>query len=426
MGSPNFEPAYLDFAKTFVLIRKVREWLRRSRQCFDQLGKTMKHNAGPERTQTQFLGGEEGGISMSPPQFKLEAGSDLPIQRKKVTLSDGNTIETKKRSKNELESLQVQMMFAGRQDIASEIAQAVRNGEFLADEDLNNDYIEFQDYMKNNTDYSDTSDNEDDDYQELESISGHKHLMLPGINFALDKSKEREGKQPMPLNTIKGNMYELSFDKMRQMDGFSNISSNSHLMNCPGIDHISPFGGKMFEQSKNYTTGDLDEITDTYLNTFDESAKMGSLLFNKGSGSKETGKKIRNMFDMIETEEGFDTEQKTFGSDMVKKMEGFSKDDETNPFDEEEENVQKFQSMFYMQTPSDVFENLLSRKLEGKKHKENSIPLNSFFPNDLSTTDMKEFEEYCVSNKLALRPKELKENKKKNDDMDFIEEEEFN
>jgi hypothetical protein len=387
----------------------------------------MKLNVGSERTQSQFLGGEGEGKSMTPPQFKLEAGSDMPIQRKKVKLSDGNTIETKKRTKTDLENLWVQMLFDKRDDIAKEIAEAIDGGEFLSDTEEGNDYDEFQDHFKNDTIYSDKEDSEDDDYLELDSKSANKHLLMPGIKFAKEKAEERKNKQPMPLNTIKGNMYELSFDKMQELQKNSNISTNSHLMNCPGIDHISPFGNLMFEQSKNYTTGGLDEITDTYLDTFEESGNMGSLLFNKGSDSKEKGKKIRKMFGEIENDEGFDDEQKDFSSSIVKKMEDYSNENETNQFDETEENVKTFQEMFYMQTPSDVYENLLKRKMveekqkKVKKQKKDPIAIDNFYPNDLTTDNMKEFEEYCVSNKLALRPKTIKENKKKNEDSDYTE-----
>lgn len=330
------------------------------------------------------------GKTMSPPPFQLSASSNAPIQRKILKLPNGDKINTKQMTHEEIRDLKVKLEFQGEDKLVEALQTALEEQDY----DIYGGQKLWLDFLDDTSKDKEMEDEEDDlDYSEFVGNCGGMRLMEGGIAYGKNKMIERDNKK-LPMNNIKGQMLELAFDQLREEEGKSNISSNSFVPNCPGIDHISPFGDRMFEQSKNHTSGTTKQITEAYINDYERSNKMGSTLFNKGSNKGITGNKINNMFSQIGNLSDLNKDQKEFGKKMNLSMLENIKNEEKGDFDSTHEDVLEFTNKFYMQVPSDIWPEL------AKKYKK----MDGFMCQELSTEHMKEFETYVMKKGIANPP----------------------
>ena len=104
----------------------------------------------------------------------------------------------------------------------------------------------------------------------------------------MDYNKKK--KKSMNLNKGKGEMFELVFDNLMKEENVKNVNTNKHVNNCPGYDHLSLYGNKLFEQSKCYTSGNIDEISKQYEKTSSEKNNMSTLFLTNPSGTVRSGR----------------------------------------------------------------------------------------------------------------------------------------
>ncbi len=367
------------------------------------------------------------GRSLSPPPFQLKSSSAAPMQLQKIAIDDENTIDSSHHTLRELQDLKVRMIFAGKKEVVQSIQDAIDNGEYM----LKEDQPDLFDLMTAKDDDSLFDEELDSDYLEIMAESQGMRLMQPGIDF-VQGYKDRK-KKPLNLNKAKGEMFELAFDMDMEEQKQESVSTNEYVSNCPGFDHLSPFGDRVFEQSKCYTTGSNSEIAKTYLKTSQKFPEMSELLLNKALTPGKIGggltKMLEDQQDMIDLEfeeddlleDWEEKKQKYSLSDMVKDRKKYNENDSNSDFfsfDKDDKFTKSIRERSYMQVPEDIFMELMMQTGG------DSDQMDGFSSNGLTIKQIRSFEQYATDNDLALTPKAVKKRKLENEDQDFIPEKE--
>lgn len=327
-----------------------------------QGGVAVNDDAGLEREATQM-----GDKAMAAPPGPCEpseaanfAPANAPVQRVRIQLPNKEWIETRHHSRRELFDLMTMLRLEGEYGLATQIKFAVRKGQY----DRSSGRLLYQDFKRRVREKDDYPEEDDSDLDLSQYLleSSNARLLQPGLNYAFKQKRGRKkNARPMPIRKLKGEMLEMAFDTMRMESGQPNISSNSFVFNCPGIDHISPFGDKLFEQSKCFTSGSTDQMLKSYDEVMEKRHEDGSLLLNKGGKKGKTGGDIRDMFSFAQSsvpQEGHISSLKK----MSEEMQQFVDDDEQPDFDETHERVEDFSSKYYMQLPMDLWEKKFLQK----------------------------------------------------------------